>query len=78
MVPNVLDPDKAGVEEADHHVLALAQVLQRSGVSVSIVTEDRLDKPRKLSLATAAGMLQLPVVPLHAFLRIHGIEVEPD
>jgi len=75
-VPDVLDPDRTGIEEADHHVLALAQLLQRRGASASIVTEDRSDKPTKLSLTTAAGILQLPVVPLHAFLRIHGIEVD--
>ena len=30
---------------------------------MTVVTEDRKDKPRKISLATATGMLGLPTVP---------------
>jgi hypothetical protein len=73
VVPDVLDPD-APHEQADPYVLALA--LDQLGLGlyqVTVVTDDRKDKPTKLSLATAAGILRLPTVPLHAFVRIRGV-----
>jgi len=66
---DVLDPD-IPEEQADPYVLALALEQQGLGLyQVTVVTEDRRDKPAKLSLATAAGILRLPTVPLHAFVR---------
>jgi hypothetical protein len=45
----VLDPHKvSGADEADPHVLALAIHLQDDGHHVTVVTEDRRDKPFKL------------------------------
>jgi hypothetical protein len=69
---DVLDPDSPH-EQADPYVLALALELRR-GFEVTIVTDDRKDKPTKLSLATAAGMLGIPTVPLFAFVRQEGLE----
>jgi hypothetical protein len=72
-VSDVLDPH-AAEDQADPYVLALA--LDRRGLGlydVTIVTDDRRDKPGKLSLATAAGILNLPTVPLHAFLRMERL-----
>ncbi len=69
IVPDVLDPD-IPEEQADPYVLALALDQQGLGLyQVTVVTDDRRDKPTKLSLATAAGILRLPTVPLHAFVR---------
>jgi hypothetical protein len=69
VAPDVLDPDIPD-EQADPYVVALGIDLQGLGIyQTTIVTDDRKDKPTKLSLATAAGMLGLPTVPLHAFLR---------
>ena len=68
-VPDVLDPDIPH-EQADPYVLALALDHQGLGLyPVTVVTDDRRDKPTKLSLATAAGVLRVPTVPLHAFVR---------
>lgn len=68
-VPDVLDPE-IPYEQADPYVLALALDWQGLGLyRVTVVTDDRRDKPTKLSLATAAGILRLPSVPLHAFVR---------
>ena len=69
IAPDVLDPDIPH-EQADPYVLALAVDQQGLGLyDVTIITDDRRDKPAKLSLATAAGMLRIPSVPLHAFAR---------
>ncbi len=69
VAPDVLDPDIPH-EQADPYVLALAMDQQGLGLyEVTIVTDDRRDKPGKLSLATAARMLRIPSVPLHAFVR---------
>jgi len=73
--PALVDPD-APREQADPYVVALALDLGEGelfGTAVSIVTEDRKDKPTKLSLATAAGLLRIPTIPLRAFLRSQGI-----
>ena len=73
-VPGVLDPDKdVGVEEADPYLLALALRLRTEGADARIVTEEKNDMPRKMSLRTAAGLLGIPAVPLLAFLRFEKI-----
>lgn len=63
----VLDPDKTGVEEADPYVLALAMDLRDSGhiaQDVVVVTQETRDRPSKLSMATACGLLRLYRIPL--------------
>jgi hypothetical protein len=58
--PDLLDPDKPD-EQADPYVLAVALDLKTGGFDVCVVTDDRRDRlPTKLSLATAAGMFQVP------------------
>jgi len=76
-VPKVLDPDKdMGVEEADPYVLALAIRLRGQGKDARIVTDEKNDYPRKMSLRTAAGLLGVPSVPLLAFLEFENIYVK--
>lgn len=71
---NVLDPDKGGVEEADPYVLALARLLERqSSAPVWIVTEERKDRPSKISLTTACGLLRLHCLPVREVLRLNEI-----
>jgi Domain of unknown function (DUF4411) len=72
-VQEVHDPDKLGVEEADPYVLALAIHLQQQGKQVMVLTEERKDRPDKISMTTAYGVLRLPCLPVHMFLRINGI-----
>ncbi len=73
-VGDVVDHEKdAGEDDADPYVLALALHLKREGLDVRIVTEDRTDRGRKMSLATAAGILGIPRVPLSGFLRAEEI-----
>lgn len=73
-VGDVVDHEKdTGEDDADPYVLALAVKLQGQGLSVRIVTEDRKDRPRKVSLTTAAGILGIPCVPLSGFMRAEGI-----
>ena len=73
-VPEVLDPDKAGgAEEADPYILARALELRRDGRNVTVITQEKTDKPGKLSLSTAAGLLMLPAVTMLPFLKSQGI-----
>jgi len=74
IVPTVLDPDKdTGVEEADPYLLARAVGLREQGTEARIVTEEKNDTPRKMSLRTAAGLVGVPSVPLRAFLQFERI-----
>ncbi len=69
-VPDVLDKDKAsGADEADPYVLALALRLKTMGHEVTVVSEERKDKPDKMSINTACGLLRLYCVPLLGLLR---------
>ena len=73
-VRTVLDPDKdTGVEEADPYILAVAVRLRAEGKDARMVTEEKKDTPRKMSLSTAAGFLGVPSVPLKAFLQFEEI-----
>ncbi len=73
-VPEVLDPDKPrGAEEADPYILARAVELKRDGWDASIITQEKTDKPRKLSLSSAAGILKIPAVAVLAFLKSQGL-----
>jgi len=69
----VIDPDKSGADEADPHVLALALYLVDERYTVTVVTEDRKDRPDKISLNSACGILRLPCLPVRIFLRRLGI-----
>lgn len=64
----VLDPDKTGVEEADAHVLALALAL-KDKTKVIVLTEETQDRPSKISMTTACGLLELVRLPMLAFLE---------
>ena len=67
-VAQLLDPDKAGAEEADPYVLALAHHLIGIGLFARVITEDRVNTPDKIALASACGIVGIPVVPVRAFL----------
>lgn len=71
VAPTLVDAD-ATQEQADPYVLALALETRDLFQRPRIVTDDRRDKPGKLSLATAAGMLDVATVPLKAFLSLEG------
>ncbi len=73
VIPRIIDPEKAGVEEADPYVLALGRHLDGQGHRVTVVTEERKDTPTKMSLNTACGRFRLPCLPLEAFLDEQGI-----
>lgn len=76
--PALVDAD-ATREQADPYVVALALEIASDSLfppRVTIVTEDRRDKPNKLSLATAAGLVGIPTVPLRAFLVANPYTVE--
>lgn len=75
VAPEVLDSDSPH-EPADPYLIAFALGLRGgllSGLEVTVVTEDRKDKPGKVSLATAAGMLGLPTIPLMALCRMEDL-----
>ncbi len=65
----VLDPTKTGTpEEADPYVLALALRHKMAGDEVVVLSEERRDRPNKLSVNTACGLLRLYCLPIEAFL----------
>lgn len=68
-VPDVLDPDKHGLEEADHYVLALALHLSDKGDQVTVLTEETRDRAYKWSMTRACGHLRLICLPIEGFLH---------
>ena len=72
-VARVVDIDKVGVEEADPYVLELANRLKSQGHGITVVTEDRVDKPKKLSLRSACGVMGIPAIGVELLLETRGI-----
>ena len=72
-VPEVLDADKEGVEEADPYVLALAYSLRQNGIDSRVVTEEFKTTVAKMPLGGAAGYLGLPSVPVRVMLKFENI-----
>lgn len=71
---NLVDEDRtSGIEPADPYVLSLAKHLADDGHRVVVLTEDRNDKPKKMSLATACGLFDIASLPVLAFLKQQGI-----
>lgn len=70
--PRLIDADSTR-DQADPYVIALALDTQNLG-GVSILSDDRHDRSdgkgglQKVSLATAAGLWDLPVTPLAGFM----------
>jgi hypothetical protein len=70
--PKLIDADSKR-DQADPYVIALALDSESLG-GVSILSDDRTDRfdghgvPRKLSVATVAGLWDVPVAPLAGFV----------
>ncbi len=75
-VPELLDVNNPN-EQADPYVLAVALDLQIGGFHVCIITDDRRDRGKKLSLATASGIFMIANVPFLGFMRGEGL-LEPS
>lgn len=71
-VPEVLDADKEGIEEADPYVLAMAEDL-RAEHDVRVVTEEFKTTTAKMPLGSAAGYLGIPSVSLKTLLKFEDI-----
>ena len=77
--PRVLDHEKpAGADEADPYVLAVALMLRAAGHETTVITEERKDRPQKMSLNTACGLHRLVCVPIMAFLASRDIWSLPE
>lgn len=72
-VPEVIDADKEGVEEADAYVLALAHRLMLDGQDARVVTEEFKTTVAKMPLGSAAGYLRIPSVSIRAMLKFEGV-----
>jgi hypothetical protein len=72
-VPEVIDADKEGVEEADPYVLAMAYRILLDGDDARIVTEEFKTTVEKMPLGSAAGYLRIPSVSLRTMLKFEGI-----
>lgn len=75
-IGKVVDPDKTGVEEADPYVLALADELKER-YEVTILCEEVRDRPDKLSMASACGLLRIVTLRLGPFLVSQRIYPKP-
>ena len=70
----VLDANKtSGPEEADSYVLTLGLQLKEAGAEVTIITQESRDKPFKLSMSSASGLLKIYAVSIFPFLEDQGI-----
>ena len=78
-VPLLVDPHKTEGEEADGHILAMALHLKRIDVIATVLTEDRKDQAtdtkrlKKMSLASACGVLEIYAIGLWAYLHNKGL-----
>lgn len=72
-IHNILDSEKIGVEEADSYVLSLALFLKQMGGQARVITEERRDRPNKLSLNTACVLLKIPCLRIDQFLIQRGV-----
>lgn len=68
----VVDPRKIS-EDADPYVLAMALCLKRAGHEAIVVTEDGVDRPWRISMATACGLLRLPWEGINDCLHAHRL-----
>jgi hypothetical protein len=66
-VAQLVDPSGTK-KEADPYLLALAYQLRTAGEDARVVTEDRRNAPDKVALASACGLVGIPVVPMKVFL----------
>jgi hypothetical protein len=69
----VVDPNNTGVEEADPYALAPAVHLKRLGHDVTVLTEETKNRPDKLSMNTACGLLRLWCLAIEPFLVERGM-----
>lgn len=72
-VPEALDVDKEGVEEADVYVLAMALELLNKDIDVRVVTEEFKTMGSKMNLGSAAGFLRIPSVSLKTLVKFEKI-----
>lgn len=73
-IDRIFDPNKStGADEADPHVLALANHLKKQGADVTVITEESKSRPDKLSLHAACALLRIIALPLEPFLREQGL-----
>lgn len=72
-VPEVIDPDKEGTEEADPYVLAIAYASRLADIDARIVTEEFKTTTAKMNLGSAAGYLGIPSVSLRTMLKFEKI-----
>jgi hypothetical protein len=72
-VPEIIDADKEGVEEADAYVLAIARSLTLDGEDARVVTEEFKTTVAKMPLGSAAGYLRIPSMSIRAMLKFEDI-----
>lgn len=72
LVRRVVDPTAEG-DEADLYVLSVAVAMQRERLLVGVLTQEKNDLPKKLSLSTACGSLGIVCLTMPALLHKLGI-----
>jgi len=71
-IAKIIDPDKAGVEEADPYVLGLARQLGGDH-DVTVLCEETRDRPDKLSMTSGCGLLRIVSLRMEPFMSLKGI-----
>jgi len=70
----VLDVEKdEGPDEADPYVLAHALTLAHAGRRVRVVTEEKRNRPDKMAMKDARGILDIPPMSVDTYLRMRGL-----
>jgi len=73
-VGRVLDVEKdEGPDEADPYVLAYALTLADAGRRVTVVTEEKRNRPDKMAMKDACGILDIPAMSVDTYLRMKGL-----
>lgn len=72
LVQRVMEID-AEKDVADIYVLALARDLQSEGMEVGVLTQERIDSNKKISVNTACGILGIVCLRMEAFLDQENI-----
>lgn len=73
--PMLVDSEKpSGDDEADPYVVALAcHLMSVSDAPLAVVSEDRHDRDRKMSIFSSAGVMRVPAMRMRMMLHQEGI-----
>lgn len=75
--PNLIDPEKE-TEDADPYVIARAIELRDEGQEVCVVTDDTVNYPPRVSVASVCAAYRVKAIVLDDFLGPGYLNVPPS